>query len=160
MKSSIKKDSVGINRRSKEVRLIEDTVCACVCTCMRVRYVRTDVRCTCGCVCVCEKEGEKDRREGPKGMEKPIPSYQRKWLLVDRKERHAFSAEDDNNKRLRSRSKLMRESLFIIGPYIPHDISISFFHVHGLWIILAHFRRSQTRAGIICCAGDEFFRNF
>lgn len=68
---------------------------------------------------VCEKEGEgeKERRDGPKGMEKPIPSYQRKWLLADRKERRAFSAEDDNNKRLRSAStKLERESLFTIGP--------------------------------------------
>ncbi|KYN45337.1 hypothetical protein ALC56_00183 [Trachymyrmex septentrionalis] len=34
-------------------------------------------------------------------MEKPIPSYQRKWLLADRKKRCAFSAEDDNNKHLR-----------------------------------------------------------
>lgn len=69
------------------------------------------------CVYVREKEGEKERQEDLKGMEKPIPSYQRKWLLADRKERRAFSAEDDNNKCLRSASsKLERESLFTIGP--------------------------------------------
>ena len=82
---------------SKEVQLIRDTiyararVCVCVCVCVYdIMY---------GCtmyVCVREKEGE--RREGPKGMEKPIPSYQRKWLLADRKKCYAFSAEDDNNK--------------------------------------------------------------
>ncbi|KYM87356.1 hypothetical protein ALC53_03543 [Atta colombica] len=31
-------------------------------------------------------------------MEKPIPSYQRKWLLADRKKCYTFSAKDDNNK--------------------------------------------------------------
>lgn len=94
----------------------------CVYDIMSVRMF--DVRV--GTYVYARKRERKIGREGPKGMEKPIPSYQRKWLLADRKERHAFSAEDDNNKRLRSaRSKLVRESLFIIGPYIPHDISIS-----------------------------------
>lgn len=83
-------------------------------------------------VCVREKEGEKERREDPKGMEKPIPSYQRKWLLADRKKRCAFSAEDDNNKHLRSASfKLERESFFYNQP-LTHAIfqyPASFIHV-------------------------------
>ncbi|EGI65114.1 hypothetical protein G5I_06576 [Acromyrmex echinatior] len=63
-------------------------------------------------------------------MEKPIPSYQRKWLLADRKKRCAFSAEDDNNKHLRS-AKLKRESFFYNQPLAhaifqyPHPLSIS-----------------------------------
>jgi len=42
---------------------------------------------------VYEKAEEKEKRDGPKGMEKPIPSYQRKWLLATRKERRAFSPQ-------------------------------------------------------------------
>ncbi|KYQ49050.1 hypothetical protein ALC60_12107 [Trachymyrmex zeteki] len=65
-------------------------------------------------------------------MEKPIPSYQRKWLLADRKKRCAFSAEDDNNKHLRSASfKLERESFFYNQP-LTHAIfqyPASFIHV-------------------------------
>jgi len=32
-------------------------------------------------------ERERERGRGPRGMEKPILSYQRKWLLADRKKR-------------------------------------------------------------------------
>jgi len=75
-----------------------------------------------------------------------------------------FSTEDDNNKRLRSASsKLERENAFFYNRPLIHAIfqyPASFFHRSGLWITLAHFHRSQTRTGIICNAGDEFFPEF
>lgn len=96
-------------------------------------------------MCRREKEGEKERHEDPKGMEKPIPSYQRKWLLADRKERRAFSAEDDNNKRLRSASSKLKRESFYNRPLTRaiFQYPAPFFHVRGggLWITLAHLRR-------------------
>lgn len=95
-------------------------MCMCVCVCMLgVRYHGGTYGCTMYvCTSYARKRERKSGASGPKGMEKPIPSYQRKWLLADRKERRAFSAEDDNNKRLRSAStKLERGSAFFtIGP--------------------------------------------
>lgn len=88
-----------------------------------MRILRTDT-CTRVYECINEGERERERRQtrSPKGMEKPIPSYQRKWLLADRKERCVRSAEDDNNnnKRLRSVSLKLKPGpgqAFTIDPY-------------------------------------------
>lgn len=129
----------------------------CVYDIMSVRMF--DVR-----VYVCEKEREKERREGPKGMEKPIPSYQRKWLLADRKERCTFSAEDDNNKRLRTaNSKLVAREPFYNRPLnstryfnIRHPFSTSMDY-GSPWLTFVALKCGHNSQHY---AGDEFFRNF
>jgi len=107
-----------------------------------------------------EKEGK--RREGPKGMEKPIPSYQRKWLLADRKKCYAFSAEDDNNKHFTiGELQIEVRELLLQSALNPCDISISAYPL-STSRIMDHLGSlsSQMRTGITYNAARMNFSVF
>lgn len=98
-----------LDHRSKEIQLIRDTICTCIC--MFVLYhVPTDARCT---------ARKRERKRGAivrRGMEKPIPSYQRKWLLADRKEHVVRSPQKTIIINVYDRASSKLERLFTIGP--------------------------------------------
>lgn len=101
--------------------------------------------------CVCERGRERERRRGSERGKKAnfVVSAQ---MAIGRQEgkRRALSAEDDNNKRLRSASfKLKRararaeRRAFTIGPYATRYFNIRRPSKAGLWIIPRLFHWSK-----------------